>query len=144
MRWSSVIVVCVALLMRGAPAEAQKHPCTSAEAQRAGKVADTIRTWDGLYKSYKSYGHCDDGEIAEGFSESVARILVDHWNTLDQLSTLASKNAAFLHFVLRHVDSTLNPTDIEKIKAKASTECPSGLHTLCLDIRRQLESARKE
>jgi len=144
MRWPAIIVVAVILLARNSQANAQERPCTSSEAQRADAEADTLRSWDALYKSYKRYGHCDDGGIAEGYSESVARILVDHWNTLSQLASIANKDAKFLRFVLNHVNATLNPNDIEKIKLKATTQCPSGLHALCGDLIKEAESALKE
>jgi hypothetical protein len=89
--------------------------------------ADTLRTWDALYKSYSLYQKCDDGAIAEGYSESVARVLVDHWNTLPQLVELAKKEPKFLHFVLRHVDATGDAKDLERIKAEAKAQCPTGL-----------------
>lgn len=103
-----------------------------------------LRSWESLYKSYKRYGHCDDGAIAEGYSESVARILVDHWNTLSQLTSLASKDTKFLRFVLMHVDATLDTGDIEKIKVNATTRCPSGLHATCVQLKKNAESALKE
>ena len=45
--------------------------------RRSEQEADSLTSWDGLYRSYKLFGRCDDGSIAEGYSESVARILAD-------------------------------------------------------------------
>jgi hypothetical protein len=103
-----------------------------------------LRTWDTLYRSYKSYQHCDDGAIGEGYSESVARILVDHWQTLPQLDRLARKDAHFRRFVLRHLDATLNMDDVEKVRKTATTQCPSGLRVLCDDLIKQANSAINE
>jgi hypothetical protein len=97
-----------------------------------------------LYKSFKSYGQCDDGAIAEGYSESVARILVDHWNTLPDLARLQSKDAEFRRFVLKHIDATLNVSDIRKIRKKASAQCPAGLRHICNELREQSDIALKE
>jgi hypothetical protein len=129
----------VGLLLYASTGIAQQTPCSDTEAQRAEVEADTFRSWDDLYKSYRLYRRCDDGAIGEGYSESVARILVDHWITLPKLAHLARKDADFRTFVLKHVDETLNKSDVDKIKANAKNRCPSGLHHLCDDLRKQAE-----
>ena len=106
--------------------------------------ADTLRTWDTLYKSYKLYGKCDDGAIAEGYSESVARILVDHWNTLPRVANLVAKDARFRRFVLGHVDSTLDLNDLKKIRANAKRQWPSGLSAICAELTKETDAALKE
>ena len=97
---------------------AQQRPCPT--------LLSALPTWDPLYKSFTSYRSCDDGFIGENYSESVARILVDHWNTLPRLASLARENVLFRQFVLQHVDATLDTNDIEKIrtKTKTKTQCP--------------------
>src|SRR5579862_9488583 len=79
---------------------AQDRGCTDSDSKRAESEAETLRSWDSVYKSYSLYRNCDDGAIAEGYSESVARILVDHWSTLDQLTVLTKKNPGFFRFTL--------------------------------------------
>jgi hypothetical protein len=115
---------------------AQQRPCPT--------LLPVVSTWDALYRSYKSYRSCDDGFVGENYSESVARILVDRWNTLPRLGALARKNADFRRFVLKHVDASLDMTDVEKIKVKARTQCPQGLRILCDDLGKQADSALKE
>jgi hypothetical protein len=103
-----------------------------------------LRSWEELYRSYRLYRRCDDGAIGEGYSESVARILVAHWNTLAQLARLAKKDAEFQTFVMGHVDATLNMDDVEIIKRNAKTKCPTGLRAFCNDLAKQADSALKE
>lgn len=91
----------------------------SADAQRAEVEAETLRCWDDLYKSYKRYRRCDDGAIWEGYSESVARILVDHWATLSRFAQLAHKDQEFRRFGLKHVDETINGEDARTIRRNA-------------------------
>ncbi len=123
---------------------AQKRGCADVEGQHAFDEAGTLRSWDALYKSYKRYRQCDDGAIGEGYSESVARILADHWNTLRELGRLASKDSQFGTFVIGHVDATLNMDDVRKIRNNAKTQCPTGLRTLCTDLAQQADAALKE
>jgi|SRR5579863_10610926 len=120
---------------------AQKRPCADAEARAALDEAVTLRSWDALYGSYKSHRQCDDGAIAEGYAESLARILVDHWNTLPRLADLAKKDAEFRAFVMEHVDATLDHDDVEKIKNSARTQCPTGLRVICNDLEKRADSA---
>jgi hypothetical protein len=123
---------------------AQKYTCSESQGRAALDEAVTLRSWDALYKSYKSYRHCDDGAIGEGYSESVARILVDHWSTLSRLAQLGNKDAEFRAFVVRHIDATLNMDDVEKIKTRAKAQCPNALRTLCSDLAKHADSALKE
>jgi hypothetical protein len=140
----AVILSCVVALFSAGAAYAQKHACTSLEGRQALDEADTLRSWDALYKSYLTFGHCDDGAIGEGYSESVARILADHWNTLPRFVQFAGKDAAFQAFVIRHLDATLNMDDVEKIKQDALTHCPTGLRPTCIHLVKQADSALKE
>jgi hypothetical protein len=101
-------------------------------------------TWNALYTSFKLYRQCDDGVIGESYSESVARVLVDHWNTLPELAHLSRKDTEFRGFVLKHIDATLDPGDVAKIRKKASAQCPAGLKKLCGDVEKQAKLALKE
>ena len=141
---TSVIFCLFVALLAACAAYAQKKPCTDEEGRRALDQADTPRSWDALYRSYKTFGNCDDGAIGEGFSESVARILADHWSTLPRLAQLASRDASFRAFVMSHVDATLNTDDIEKVKENARIHCPTGLRTTCTNLAKQADSPLKE
>jgi len=130
------LVAIFALMLSGCLACARQHPCTTVEGQRAETQTDTLRSWDVLYGSYKLYRHYDDGARAEGYSEAVARILVDHWSTLPRLASLAKNDSYFRRFILKHIDATLDIDDIKKIKTNAKTRCPSELRAICADLRR--------
>jgi hypothetical protein len=139
------LLICFSVLTFSASiACPQQHPCTDAEALRADTKLDTLRNWDSLYRSYKLYRQCDDGAIGEGYSESVVRILADHWNTLSRLVTLSRRDPRFRQFVLRHVDATTNPDDLKKIRINASTQCQPGLSAICADLAKRADAAIKE
>ncbi len=141
MRFPALFAIC-ALSCGGA--QAQQKPCNRTEYQQAEKEAVNLRSWDALYKSYRLYGRCNDVDAAEGYSESVARILVDRWETLLRLSELAEKNKNFRDFVLGRVDATLDMRDVQKIHTKAIQHCPTGLRELCKSLQRQAEIAIEE
>jgi len=141
----TIVVLGLIVTMFSAPVgSAQKRPCTEVAGRRALDEAVMLRSWDTLYSSYKSYRQCDDGAIGEGYSESVARILVDHWNTLQQLARLAKNDAEFRAFVMKHVDATLNMDDVERIRKNSKAQCPTGLRSVCDDLAKQADSVLKE
>jgi hypothetical protein len=123
---------------------AAKRPCNNAEGRVALDEAGSVRTWSGLYSSYKAYEQCDDGAIGEGYSESVARILLDHWNTLPELVQLAELDADFRVFVTKHIDASLDSAELNKIKSNADAGCPAALRMICSDIAKQADSVLRE
>jgi|ERR1019366_5960932 hypothetical protein len=129
----------------GCKKTAQQRLCSTAEAQRADESANMQRSWDGLYKSYKLYRHCDDGAIWEGYSESAARILFDHWKTLPRLDTLARDDAGFRRFVFKHIEPTaFDGNDLKRLKTKCKKECPSELGALCTDLTKRADAVLLE
>jgi hypothetical protein len=132
MRFSAVLALVLSLYL----GRSQSESCPT--------IMHDLHTWDALYTSFKSYRQCDDGAVGEGYSESVARILVDRWNTLPQLSRLVRKDTEFRPFVLKHVDATLDIRDVRRIRTDARTRCPAGLNEICNDLTKQADTALRE
>lgn len=131
-----LVLVALSLLAAGnAMAATHTAACTVPQAQAADAAVDSLDSWEAVAAFRVKFEQCDDGSIAEGSSEAVARLLVDHWDTLPELSHLVTKTPALRLFVLRHINSTLDTCDLEKIKQNAST-CPSGMLSLCKSIAR--------
>ncbi|MBC7686059.1 MAG: hypothetical protein H7176_12625 [Bdellovibrionales bacterium] len=125
--------VLVALAVVG-PCAAHAKSCSPKDAEAADALADGLDSWAKLGAAVKQYGHCDDGSIAEGNSEAVARLLIDQWKTLPQLSRLVRRDVALKRFVLRHIDATLDTDDLVKIRTSALTSCPDGAALLCTEV----------
>ena len=117
------------------PAIAWAKVCSAKEAEMAAATVDDLGSWDKVWRAAKKYGHCDDGSIAEGYSEAVARLLIDRWSTLPALARIAKDDPAFKLFVVRHIDTTLDTDDLEKIRNLSSTACPAGNGILCAALR---------
>ena len=124
-------------------ANAQPQPCTQTDSQHAMSEADGLHSWEALYRSFRNYRQCDDGAVAEGYSESIARILVETWPSLPRFSRLSASDSTFRRFVLRHIDSTLVQEDLKKIAENAKAKCPKDIGRTCADIARQAEVALK-
>jgi hypothetical protein len=108
--------------------------CTREEAMAAEDIAPRLPGWKQIYGAFERFSHCDDGAIAEGFTESVVRLLATHWETLPQVASLESKNPAFRTFVLRHINDTADTSDLKRIADLARTQCPKGHSVLCSAI----------
>jgi len=113
------------------PAAAQNGPCTKSEAIQADHEIDSLKDWDSIYRAYQKFSQCDDGSIAEGYSDAVGRLLGDDWKHFDRLIALAKADKRFQSFVLRHVDETVPADTSAKISRNARTRCPSGAKSLC-------------
>ena len=112
-----------------APAE-----CSYREAMKAEEGADSLKNWAEVYRAFKLYGKCDNGGVAEGYSDSVAKLLAWHWSGVRELSEMMQKDPLFGRFVLSHVDETIGLEGDKAIIANARYHCPPGLEKLCKRI----------
>ncbi len=114
--------------------------CTRQDEIQASQSVDAINTWPDAYVAYARYGKCDDGAIAEGFSDRIVHLFASHWSTLSEFKTLAARHAGFERFALRHIDSTADDEELEQMALNARAHCPSEERSLC----KSLENAAME
>ncbi len=114
--------------------------CTADEAQKAEAVSDRATSWEQLYRQFRQFAHCDDGAIAEGFSESNTLLLANHWGTIRQMEPMIASDPAFRKFIIRHVDATVPAERLLRIARNAGKQCPRNLKSFCQDIQ---EAAKK-
>lgn len=119
----------------GAAAAQEKKPCTEADFLGADDSLYHLNGWEEIYSAFKMFGHCDDGYIAEGYSEAVVRRITDKWGDIDSLIIITSFDSGFRAFVLSHIDATAaNEIDVEKILNNCRRRCPKNAEGLCKDI----------
>ena len=131
----SIIWICIVAMCWTPNALADSQICSSEDAQVAESVAATARSWGQLHQQFELYAHCDDGAIAEGFSESVSILLARHWKDIRQLKVMVRSDPAFRIFVIRHIDETVPVERLKMIAKNADRRCPRSLNTLCRDIK---------
>jgi len=135
---TAVIIVLVCIDARTILA-AQK--CSAATEAAAARASFVFNDWQGLFQSYNRFGSCDTGgDYSEGYSETVVRLLADHWSSLPELQSLSAKHPRFGRFVLSHIDATVEDDDLGKILRLSTGACPAGAAALC----KQLASAARE
>jgi hypothetical protein len=113
-------------------------------ARQAFDDVDHLKDWAAVYKSFKKFAPCDDGGIAEGYSDAVAQLLAKHWNTLPALIRFTSSDHAFKEFVLRHIDSTDAEDDLKVIARNARLHCLPQATRFCSAIGANASSAISE
>lgn len=87
-----------------------------------------------MYESFKRYGHCDDGAIAEGYSDKIASLLVNNWASVEELFHLWRAHPQFDRFVLAHVDELMSPDQAKTITKNARERCPSDSKKYCRSL----------
>jgi len=133
----------VALLFCASPAFAEPSECPDPK----GLIAETderhMTSWADLKRSFKRLPGCDDGVLAEGYSDFVARTLAHRWNRLADLATLTSDDPAFQAFVLKHIDASADSADLQQLELNAKARCPSRHERLCASIHEAAVKALK-
>ncbi|MGH7238634.1 MAG: hypothetical protein ACREHG_01060 [Candidatus Saccharimonadales bacterium] len=108
--------------------------CTVSMGRKAFDASDDAKSWNEYYANYKNYAACDDGAIAEGFSDSVAQLFAKHWDNIEQFIELSNKDEDFKYFALSHIDETDDYNDLQRIATNTKKACPGGQAPLCKAI----------
>ena len=93
--------------------------CAAKRGTLAEKEVDSLIDWDQVYRSYRKFSQCDDGAIAEGYSDAVSKLLANDWNHFDRLLTLTKTDKPFQQFVLKHIDETVSDAVLSRISSNA-------------------------
>jgi hypothetical protein len=123
---------------------AERPGCDDPSALFAEGEVDYLKTWEQVYGSFKRYSACDDGVIAEGYSDAVVKMLADRWQQLPTLRTLIDRDERFGKFVFMHIDATTDDHDLDRVLENASRHCPQADGQLCSTIKRRAVAARSE
>ncbi|MGG5217581.1 MULTISPECIES: hypothetical protein [Rahnella] len=81
-----VVVIVLSLALISDPTHAKS--CTERDAEAADLAIDNLDSWEAIQKNYVAYAQCDDGSIAEGNSEAIARMLIDKWQDIAKLQII--------------------------------------------------------
>ena len=130
----SALAVLLALTMAlSMPAEDLSN-CATTETRQARREAARLEDWEGVYRSFKRFGRCDHGKLAEEYSYAISRLLAHHWEQVDVLLGLASGDQEFKRFVLRHIDENIPEEEAQVIISNSRQHCPSEGKWLCQAI----------
>jgi len=118
-----IVVIVLSLALISGTIHAKR--CTERDAEAADLAIDNLDSWEAIQKNYVAYAQCDDGSIAEGNSEAIARLLVDKWPETAKLQSLINHDSGFQKYVVRHINYTLDTDDLHQIIILSSESCPA-------------------
>ncbi len=132
------------LLMVSGDCLAQVSGCSQAQGTAAEQSVDHLRSWADLHRAFRSFAACDNGAIAEGWDDFVARTLARRWDRFEDLQRIAAKDKPFRAFVLRHISVTAAAEDLDRALRNAREHCPKDGKALCADIANAIAASRAE
>jgi len=112
-----------------------------AEEKQAIDEVDHLKDWNALHRSFIRFSNCDDGAIAEGYSEAVGRLLALDWGRIGILAKLVASDDKFESFVLRHIDERLPKEMLDTIANNATKSCPATETVLCGKMLQRTQDA---
>jgi len=104
--------------------------CSRQQAIDAEIQVDTIKTWDELRGHFLLYGQCDDGSIAEGYSESISYLMEHRWTEFLRLEL----DANFSKFIQKHIDELWEINRYNRVASFAKNNCNKSKESICQTI----------
>ena len=114
--------------------------CSRSDIANAQRAIDAVVTWPQLRKAWADYRQCDNGEIAELYTDALLRLAVA-WKNADQLASDAGKDAGYKAFVVEHLKSPAAKDDLPSIKGRLKSSCPKGSDAFCTELADSLKAA---
>lgn len=104
-------------------------------------TVEGIKSWSQLQQHYHRFGRgrCDDGALAEGYSDVVEKLLLK-WSGVAKLPFLVKSDPEFRAFILHHIDELWQQGNPEIAAAHARKKCPKSAVKLCRDIVKAVDA----
>ena len=138
----SMVLFALSLFVSVSEASDKARACSPKDARTAEEIAGTAHSWGQLHQFYKRFHHCDDGAIAEGFSESASMLLDKKWRDIPDFDRLSKTDPRFKRFVIRHIDET-DSDRLSRIEYNANDQCPRTAENLCREIADAITRLRR-
>lgn len=136
-----IVLIVLSLALISDPTHAKS--CTERDAETADLAIDNLDSWEAIQKNYVAYAQCDDGSIAEGNSEAIARMLIDKWQDIAKLQSLINHDSGFEKYVVRLIDATLDTDDLHQTITLSPESCLTKNKALCVKFIAAAKSAEK-
>jgi hypothetical protein len=138
-----LIVVAIAFVAAN-PLSAYGTPqCPGDKAMKAEIAAAGALSWRELFNAYLDYSVCDDASIAEGFSDSVGKLLSADAVRWSELAELVRRDDRFIGFIVRHIDETIPATTVDSIEQNAREKCPKSAKNICETVLKACKDLRQ-
>ncbi len=144
MRLTLLVSALTLLLYAGHECCAQTAACPDAIAVASAVCEDHLQNWNDLHQVFKRYRGCDNGALAEGYSDFVVRTLAHRWDTLEELKKLIAADKTFEDFVLKHIDASADPDHIVMVLTNVRERCPVDSKQICSAIEKAVRKALQD
>jgi hypothetical protein len=114
------------------PAHAQKV-CSKAESAAAEKAIDKVVSYGSLNKAWKDYRHCDSGNVEDGFTDAILRLLVQ-WKDVETIAIDVQRDPEYKKFIYSHLSSPAAKEDRPSIYSRAKGACPLTQGVFCEEL----------
>jgi hypothetical protein len=106
----------------GGPAQASaQKTCSMKLEQRADdSLINAAGNWPSLLKHQRTFASCDDGALAEGYSDAVVTLFANQWDQFGVFVALSERHPDFRRWAIRHIDATASDDDLNKIVVNAA------------------------
>lgn len=135
------LVVLVPLTSCAASADSA---CSTSEAKDAENAVASIRSFGEFREAYRRYSHCDDGSVAEGFSEASTSIVVSQWGDIRNIDSELGLDSHLRNFFIKHVDATAPLERLGEIERLSGASCPKESELLCAEISAAAKRALRD
>jgi hypothetical protein len=119
--------------------------CSTQMYDRAdASLENATGSWHALQKHQRIFASCDDGALAEGYSDAVVKLLANHWERFPVFAALSQRDPAFRRWAIRHIDSSAASDDLKRVVRHAAT-CIHQVQAklLCASLDRAANAALK-
>ena len=106
--------------------------CSKSDATKAEKAVEQSNNWAQMQKAWQQYKQCDTDKVAEAYTESLVRLIVE-WKNVDAM-VATMKDADFKAFVFKHLGSPSAKDDLEMVYSRAKASCPSQHEAFCKEL----------
>lgn len=131
----------------GATAQAVAHKACPIDMYKRAESSlfDMRDSWPALLEHQSAFSPCDDGALAEGYSDAVVTNFAHRWDQFSVFLTLSKKDPTFRRWAIRHIDATASDEDLKKIMLNANAcSGDAGAKSLCETIHQAAEDALTE
>jgi hypothetical protein len=133
-------------LVSATSAAAASNSCSNDMSMRAdASLAGAAGAWGSLLKHWRAFTSCDDGGVAEGYSDAVVVLLARRWDQFDAFVSLSERNPAFRKWAIGHIDATTSSDDLKRVLRNTERCAGSAKRKgLCREIARAARDALKD
>jgi hypothetical protein len=102
----------------------------------------TRGSWSSLLGHQAKFEPCDDGALAEGYSDAVVTLFAHKWDQFGAFVALSERHPAFQRWAIGHIDASASDEDLKRIVLNAGT-CIDDSHTrsLCKTVQQAASNA---